>query len=279
MKKIFFAAFFILLGFIVFLPYIGHTVDKKSAKTNHKNTAVQTKLVKAATIAPTDAPAKNEFTIAVYGDSMVDTMGEGVDYLKASLEKKYPQIVFHLYNYGIGGENVQQGLDRFNSPFKYQLRNQPALPDIHPDIVIMGSFSYNPFNPYDRNKHWITLSQLIEKTKKITRHPFILAEIAPLGKNFGKGPHGVNWPEEMTLVQSREITEQLENAVALGTALNVPVINVYAVTKSGTTTGASIYTNSDDGIHPSIEGHTFMAKLITEAIHSVLVATPTAKTQ
>jgi|GEM_PF-5148845 len=272
MKSILFFAFFLasfIFGFITLLTLQHSPPPKQTTKPYHKKTIAYKKSVKAATTME-EIPVKNEFTFAVYGDSMEDTMGEGVDYLQAALEKKYPKIVFHLYNYGIGGENVQKGLDRFALPFHYQLRNYPPITSIHPDAVVLGSFAYNPFSPYDRNKHWITYSQLVEKTETITPHVFILAEIAPLGKNFGKGPHGVNWPAAMTETQSKEITELLENVIALGTALHVPVINAYELTKSSTETGTDIYTNSDDGIHPSIAGHTFLANLIARSFDTII---------
>lgn len=269
-------AVLVVLSITLFLNYSQLVFAKKPAsKTIHKSAPhkkphTKGKAVKGIATSK-EVPIKNEVTIAVYGDSMIDTMGEAVDYLGTSLHAKYPGITFHLYNYGIGGQNVQQGLDRFNNTFAYQTRTYPSISDIHPDIIILGSFSYNPFSPYDRNRHWTTLSQLIEKAKSASSNVFMLAEIAPLGNSFGKGPHGVNWPEEMANTQSGEIKQQLENAISLGATLSVPVVNAYYPTIAAADSESSTYTNTDDGIHPSIAGHIFTADLISQALHDTLV--------
>ena len=109
---------------------------------------------------------KNTYTIAVFGDSMVDTMGERMEYLEHALKDKYPKTTFKLYNYGVGSQNVEEGLARFGKEFNYQTRSYTSLPVLAPDVVILGSFSYNPFSPYDRNKHWLTYAKLIQEAKR-----------------------------------------------------------------------------------------------------------------
>jgi len=76
---------------------------------------------------------------------MIDTMGENLDYMQKSLGAKYPGTTFKLYNYGIGSQNIEQGLARLNSSFSYQTRNYPPLSKISADVLILGSFAYNPF--------------------------------------------------------------------------------------------------------------------------------------
>src|SRR5258708_9140656 len=137
---------------------------------------------------------KKTFTVAVYGDSMVDTMGEQLEYLSQSLKRKYPSKNFQFYNYGIGGQNIEDGLGRFYSPFQYKSRNYPALPDLKPDILLIASFPYNPLNPFDHNKHWLSLIQLVNQAKGVSPRVYLLAEIAPRIHNFGVGPGGPNWP-------------------------------------------------------------------------------------
>ena len=273
MKKPFFftvigATIFLVVIFVV--PHIlsvNHPVNKKvigAATTKITPTAVKPSIEPTITATPSAQPKKKSYSIVLIGDSMIDTMGENVDYLGKSLKEKYPTTKFTLYNYGIGGQNVQQGLDRFDSNFAYNTRNFPPIPQVHPDIIIIGSFAYNPFAPYDRDRHWITLKKLINKAKEVSSSVYILAEIAPLNENFGKGPHGVNWPSEMTMTQAREITELLDNAVALGKEVGIPVINVYYSTRAFGNYGSGAYTNTDDGIHPSIAGHTFIADMIAK---------------
>src|SRR5690349_10068088 len=134
--------------------------------------------------------SKNSYSIAIYGDSMVDTMGEQLEYLQAALKKQYPGKTFYYYNYGIGSQNVEEGLNRFDKAFDYKTRHFVPLSSLHPDIIIIGSFSYNPFYPYDKDRHWNTLTQLVQKAKATGADVYMLAEIAPLKTGFGKGPNG-----------------------------------------------------------------------------------------
>lgn len=68
------------------------------------------------------------YKIAIFGDSMVDTMSEQLEYLQANLKIKYPNILFEYYNFGIGSQNVLEGLARFHQPFSYKTRNFLPLP-------------------------------------------------------------------------------------------------------------------------------------------------------
>jgi len=223
------------------------------------------------TLAPTQSPeevtqppkphSKNSYSIAVYGDSMVDTMGERLEYLEHSLKRLYPSVQFTLYNYGKGSENVEMGLNRWNSRLDYMDRHYPAITEIKPDIIVMGSFAYNPFSPYERDRHWIGLTKLVEQAKTISPNVYMLAEIAPLRNAFGKGPNGVNWDDNTAYTHSGHIIEQLENAIGLSKNLHVPIIDVFDASK-----GNSGYTNQSDGIHPSVSGHEFTADMIANTI-------------
>ncbi len=219
------------------------------------------------TATPTPKPIKTSYKIAIIGDSMVDTMGEVLEYLEHSLKKKYPDINFGLYNYGQGSVNIAEGLDRFGKEFSYSSRSFLAVNLLQPDIMIIGSYAYNPFSPYDRDRHWITLTKLVEEAERTSAKVYMLAEIAPLRSDFGRGPNGVNWEPATAYTHSGHIIEQLENAVALSKILNVPLINVFEKTYDKTKKeGKREYVNFSDGIHPSVEGHELTADTITETI-------------
>ena len=206
-------------------------------------------------------------TIAIIGDSMVDTMGEVLEYLDKALKDKYPQTKFLLYNYGTGAQNIEMGLARFGSHFKYQSRDYQSLPELKPDILIVASFSYNPFTPHDRDRHWLTLTQLAQSAQSVSSNVYMLAEIAPLRKDFGKGPQGVNWSDDTNYEHSGRIIQQLENAIGLAKTLNVPLIDAYTPSlDSSKIQGQAKYVNPSDGIHPSVEGHQFMAEKIAQIL-------------
>lgn len=210
---------------------------------------------------------KSTYSIAIIGDSMVDTMGERLEYLEHALKKAYPTTQFNLYNYGKGSENVIEGLARIDAEFNYKDRSYPALPVVKPDLIIVGSYAYNPLSPYDRDMHWLKLAELIKRCETITPHVYLLAEIAPLREDFGRGPQGVNWDEQIRIAHAKKITEQLENAIGLSTSLKVPIINAYSASiVDEQNTVKREYVNSSDGIHPSVEGHMLMADEIVKTV-------------
>ena len=204
-----------------------------------------------------------QFKIALFGDSMIDTMGD-LSLLHASLKNRFPSASFTLYNYGIGGQTVDEGLARFSTPFSYQGRTYPALSGLRPDIIILGSFAYNLKFPYDRNTHWQTFAALVETAQKASPNVYILAEIAPLYDNFASGT-----TDRITLTRrehARMVKEQLENAIGIAATMKVPLINVYSLTKDSTGFGSYEYTRRDDGIHPNTVGHLLTATTIAEQL-------------
>ena len=104
-------------------------------------------------------PKKQGYVVAAIGDSMVETMGDSLDYLKAELKEKYPGTEFAMYNYGIGAEKVTGALERLDKPFIRGTRNYPPLTHLNPDVLIVGSYAYNPFDEYNRNAHWLALAK------------------------------------------------------------------------------------------------------------------------
>ncbi len=220
---------------------------------------------------PTNQPpkqtAKSSYSIAVFGDSMIDTMGERLEYLEQALKNKYPRTNFSLYNFGVGAQNVEEGLARLHQPLNYKDRHYPPLDEIKPDLIIIGSFAYNPFSPHDRNRYWAALNQLVNEVKSISPQVYLLAEIAPLKNNFGQGPNGVNWDQTTSYQHATNIIDLLENAVNLSSASHIPLINAFNPSQiSPDKSGNPRYVNSSDGIHPSIAGHQFMAEKIAQTI-------------
>lgn len=216
---------------------------------------------------PTPRPIKTLYKVAIFGDSMVDTMGQTLEYVEDSLKKKYPSINFGLYNYGQGSINVEQGIEKFSQQFSYSSRLFEPLPQLQADIIIIGSFAYNPLVPYDRDKHWLALTRLIDEAEKTSAKIYLLAEIAPLRADFGRGPNGVNWSTQTRIAHSGQIVDQLENAASLAKIKNIPLINVFEKTfNKKKREGYSDFISSSDGIHPSMKGHKVTADLIAETI-------------
>lgn len=223
------------------------------------------------TPAPTPTPipklSQDVYKIAAIGDSMIDTMGGNLEYLLAELKKKYPTTHFYMYNYGRGSENVTEGLARFSDPFSNNDRHYPALSDVKPDIIIVGSWGYNPLVDKDISIYRDTLTKVLTKAKSLGSQVYLLAEIAPLSDKFGSGPGGVNWPADMAKKQSDKIVTDLSNARSVPQSLGIPLIDVYSKTTAlNSPYGEVEYVDAHDNIHPSVFGHTFMAKIIASAL-------------
>jgi len=273
--------FFLILLDIVLLSFAGVFFYQKSQLENLVSVKkTSTKKITKPTATPTVVPVatvsaqptkivlnKSIYTIAILGDSMVDTMGENLPYLEKVLKNKYSKSVqYKLYNYGIGAQNVELGLARIGSALPYKERNFPPLTTLKPDILILGSFSYNPFFPHDKNRHWQGLTKLIQESRSISNSLYLLAEIAPLKEDFGKGPNGPNMILEEAVTHSNRIIEQLDGTIALSRSLNIPLIDSYTPTQVNGKHGMKGYVDGNDGIHPSASGHEFMAEKIVETI-------------
>jgi len=212
-------------------------------------------------------PRKSTYKIALYGDSMMDVFGSRMSEIETALKKKYPKTVFILYNYGIGAENVDQAAERFDQPFSSSGRQYLPLPIVNPDIVIVGSYGYNPFDPYNRDRHWLGLSKLVQKAKATGADVYLLADIAPLRSEFGRGVSGPNWDTVTAYEKSGQVIQQLENAV--GIAKNENVILMNAFEKSTATSrgdGKREYISTQDNIHPSEKGRVFLGDLIANTL-------------
>lgn len=210
---------------------------------------------------------KSSYIIALYGDSYIDTMVDTPVNIKTILQKKYPTTTFTIYNYGIGAENIEAGLNRWDSSFSNRGRDYPPITQINADIIVIGAFSYNPFSPHDAAKHKELLKELVSKAKQTSAKVYILAEIAPLGPQFGVGPKGVNWTPDVAIEHSHHIIDQIQNAFAVGNELGVPVMDAYNPSKNpGSEFGDPGYVNRDDGIHPSVAGHALIANVMVSTI-------------
>lgn len=200
---------------------------------------------------PTPTPLSKPFyKIALFGDSMIDSMGTDLRDLNEKLIKKYPRTSFSIFNYGKGSENLDMANERFEHELHYENKNYPSIPDIKPDVIIVGSYAYNPFSPYDRDRHWVGLTALVKQAQKWSSSVYLLAEIAP----------------EARLNGSDHITEQLQNAVSLSRALGVPLIDVYHASLTSQNQGDKKYISSTDGIHPSDKGKELTADKIVDAL-------------
>ncbi|OGG12728.1 hypothetical protein A2875_02240 [Candidatus Gottesmanbacteria bacterium RIFCSPHIGHO2_01_FULL_46_14] len=212
---------------------------------------------------------KSSYTIAVLGDSMVDTLGPGVPHLANALKKIYPRTQFTIYNYGVGGTNIDYGLQRLTSDYLYLDNPIPALVNRHPDIVVVESFGYNPytFDAGALEKHWLQLAAIVDTLKN--RIPnvkiIIAATIAPDATTFGDGAAGLAFSPEDKRKRTAVIKQYLESTVHFAQSQHLPLADAYTPSLIGTTR----FINAGDHIHPSDDGKKLFAQKVTEAILSL----------
>lgn len=218
---------------------------------------------------PTPRPTrKNAFTIAVLGDSMVDTLGPGVPHLKNRLSALYPNTLFTILNYGVGGTNIDYGLERLTRDYDYLGRHVPSLVSQRPDIVVVESFGYNPYS-FDEGAlttHWLRLATVVDtiREKLPGTKIVIAATIAPNEGVFGDGV--LNWESEGKSKKVRTIKNYLENAVGFAKGEHLPLADAFHASLDGSENGNLAYINAGDHIHYSDAGRTLFAQKVAEAI-------------
>lgn len=266
---------FVLIVFSIFIVLF--LSQKDFYKQEEKNDSVKAIIIvptiyTTPTLTPTSTPTpfvtpkKASYTIAFFGDSMVDTMGEKLEILQKEFYRSYPKTRLKLYNYGIGGQNIETGVARFESDFSNKERVYPPITAIKPDIIVLGTFAYNPFVPHDLEKYKAYLTTLIQKAMGASLNVYLLAEIGPKKTGFGEGEYGVNWPEDQAHQQAFLIIEQLKTAIAVASKQGVPIINAYQRSLIDDSFGNPIYVRNKDGIHPSYEGHILMIRAIISSL-------------
>jgi lysophospholipase L1-like esterase len=206
---------------------------------------------------------QKSYSIAVLGDSMVDTLGPGLPQMQDSLKKQYPKTNFTLYNYGVGATNIEYGIYRITHEYTYLGVQIPALVSKHPDIVIIESFGYNPF-PFDEgalDKHWLSLATATDTIRQNLPGAKIVmaATIAPNAKLFGDGAPGLSFTMEDKRKRTQTIKQYLESTIKFANSQHYPLIDAYHPSLNSEGNGNPKYINPGDHIHTSDEGKRLFA--------------------
>jgi lysophospholipase L1-like esterase len=213
---------------------------------------------------------KKQFTIALLGDSMTDTLGPNAPHLKNKLTTLYPGISFSILNYGVGATNIDYGLERVTNSYTYLGKSFPALVSQSPDIVVVESFGYNPYT-YESgalDQHWIQLAKIVNILK--TNIPgvkiVIAATIAPNSKAFGDGAPSIAFSQEDKLKRTQIIKQYLESTVKFAKNEHIPLADAYHAGLDNSGDGLLTYINGVDHIHYSDPGRALFAQKVTDAI-------------
>lgn len=206
-------------------------------------------------------------TIAILGDSMIDTLGD-FSYLTRSLQTAYPQYIFNIINYGLGASNIEYGLFRLENDYQYLDEHHSSLLSQNPDIIIIESFAYNNFGNTQAgfDRHWLNLGALTTKIKQSLPNAKILltSTIAPSSVIFTNGS-GTNLSALEKLQKTKTINLYLQNLINFSKSQNFPLADAFTPSLKNQD-GNPIFVNKDDGIHPSALGSQFFQDILFESL-------------
>ncbi|MFH0750118.1 MAG: SGNH/GDSL hydrolase family protein [Candidatus Gottesmanbacteria bacterium] len=231
-----------------------------------------------AAVSPTPTPQpkpirktkQQTVTVALLGDSMMDTLGSDAPHLKNALKKIYPGTTFIIKNFGVGGANIQYGIERITNGYTYLGTSYTPLITTNPDIVVIESFGYNPFGDDQSaiTTHWLLLAETIDTIKAHLPNTQIVmaATIAPNAHKFGDGAPGLAFSLEDKWKRVETIKKYLENAIRFANSEHLPLADAYHASLLSDGNGNLAYINSGDYIHYSDKGRQLMADRITGTI-------------
>ena len=215
---------------------------------------------------------KKQYTIALLGDSMIDTLGPEAPHLKGKLSAIYPGATITIKNFGVGGTNIEYGIERLRNSYAYLGVQIPSVVSTRPDLIVVESFGYNPFS-FDTgalNKHWLSLATIVDIIRSSLPGTKILiaATIAPNRDVFGDGAPGLSFSSEDKVKRTENIKRYLENTVKFARGEHIPLADVYHASLDGNGNGKLQYINGGDHIHYSDAGRALFAQKVSEAIAS-----------
>lgn len=226
-----------------------------------------------ATPAPTPIPhttRKRHMTIALLGDSMIETLGTGVPDLQRKLSTYYTQSSFTLLNYGIGSTTIDDGIKRITNDSVYNAQKIPSLVSRLPDLVIVESFAYNPYTMDEGalTRHWLALARIMDILREQLPDAKVLlsATITPNAKTFGNGAPYISYTDIEKHEKVMTIKAYLDNTVRFARSENIPLANAYnpSTMRDGNDNWA--YISPVDHIHYSTKGRLFFIDTLFETI-------------
>ncbi len=218
---------------------------------------------------------KSDLTIALLGDSMIDTLGPDLPHLSKILKSRFPNTKFTLLNYGAGATDLESGLTRLTNATSYLGQSRPPLLSVKPDILVVESFAYNHWNDTqaDLDRQWLTLAKIIDTVK--TNPPaggqgtkiILSSTFAPYCPTYTDG--SANLPPERKSSECATVKKYLENAIKFALSQNLPLADAYHPSLNGTE-GNPKYINQGDHLHPSDAGKQLYSEKVAQAIEKII---------
>lgn len=224
---------------------------------------------------PTESPqenssrrnVRNNYKIAFLGDSMVDTFGKGYPILSEKLKSRFPKTQFEILNYGVGARDLEYGLFRLTNNYIYMNEEIPALLSQRPDIIFVESFAYNHWSKSqeDLNKQWTILGKIVDTIRQQSNARIVFyTTIGPNSRVYAKGVSDIHWTDSDRRDQTDCVKIYLNNHLNFAKSAHLPFIDAFHPSLNAENEGKLVYINSGDLLHPSNEGHAFVASMIAD---------------
>ena len=216
------------------------------------------------TPSPTPKPVrhtrKSTMTIALLGDSMMDTLGPNAPHLSSALKKTYPATTFVIKNFGVGGTPIDSGIGRI-----------PTIASINPDVIVLESFAYNVSGTTSQgevDRHWLNLARAVDAIKNNLPNTKIViaATIAPNSIRFGDGAPGIAFSSKDKQERTDMIKKYIETAIKFARSEHIPLADAYHASLDNSGNGKLALINSGDHIHYSDSGRALMGSKIAQAM-------------
>lgn len=264
------------MSLFFFLPLYYQLLSAYQPSNNPQSTITSTssQLVSGALRRPaqSDDNLKSEIyttTIAVLGDSMIDTLGLDIPQLQTAISKYFPQKKVKILNYGVGASNIEYALYRLTNNYEYLGKKYDSLISQNPDIIIIESFAYNNFGNSQSgiDKQWLNLGSIttIIKSKLPQTKIILAATIAPNSITFGNGIVNTNFTALDKIEQTNTIKLYLQNLINFATSKKYPLADAYHLSLINNE-GNPDFINTTDYLHPSTLGGEFFCDTIAKTI-------------
>lgn len=196
--------------------------------------------------------------IAVFGDSMIETLGPEITALKNSLKQYFPQKIFSLSNFGQSSTTIDKAVTKL-----------PEIIAQNPDIVVIESFAYNNYGNTQSgfDKQWQQLSDITTKIKNsLPKSKIIITStIAPNSIVFANGIKDLHLSSLDKIERTSTIKLYLQNAINFATSLGFPLADAYHPSLNNND-GSREFISSTDNLHPSASGATLFADVLADTI-------------
>lgn len=258
----------------------GKTAPKNTTTFDSLLAAIPSQILGVSTINSNqqfnNVTMKQSYTIALVGDSMVDTLGKDLPHLKKELAVSFPGTQFTLINHGVGAANIESGLSRLTNGYTYLGENRPSVLSQNPDIIVIESFAYNHWDntQSDLDRQWTTLTRMTETIKSnppaggSDTKIVLAATVAPYCPTYTDG--SANLPPERKYSECSTVKAYLQNLLNFAGSSGYPVADAYHASLSDLE-GNPKYINQADHIHPSDAGHALFSQKVAAAIGKALL--------